>query len=70
MQHGRSLLLALTFLLAAAPGALAAPDSRPAGPMAPPTLLPPEGRAARAMESTWLVGAGQGARSAAIAGEH
>ena len=38
--------------------------------MAPPTLLPPEGRAAAAVESSWLVGAAQGARSAAIAGEH
>jgi hypothetical protein len=38
--------------------------------MAPPTLLPPEGRAARAVESTWLVGAAQGARSAAIARDH
>lgn len=70
LQHGRPLLLALGFLLTAAPGALAAPDARPAAPMAPPTLLPPEGRAAAAVESTWLVGAGQGGRSAAIAGEH
>lgn len=70
MQHGRLLLLALAILLVAAPGALAAQGSRPAAPMAPPTLLPPEGRAARAVESTWLIGAGQGARSAAIARDH
>lgn len=70
LQHGRSLLFALALLLAAAPGALAAPSSRPAAPMAPPALLPPEGRAAGAAESGWLVGARPGARSAAIAGEH
>ncbi|MCP9488851.1 MAG: S8 family serine peptidase [Solirubrobacteraceae bacterium MAG38_C4-C5] len=49
---------------------LAAPGSQPAAPMAPPTLLPPEGRAARAVESTWLIGAARGARSAAIARDH
>jgi len=70
VQHGRSFLLTLGLLLAAAPGALAAPGSQPAAPMAPPTVLPPEGRAARAVESTWLVGAAQGARSAAIARDH
>jgi len=70
VQHGRTLLVALALLLAAAPGALAAPGSQPAAPMAPPTLLPPEGRAARAVESTWLIGAGQDPRSAAIARDH
>ncbi len=70
VQHGRSLLPALAVLLFAAPGALAAPGSQPAAPMAPPTVLPPEGRAARAVESTWLIGAAQGARSAAIARDH
>lgn len=38
--------------------------------MGPPTLLPPEGRAARAVESTWLIGAAQDQRSAAIARDH